>query len=241
MSVTNRDEIKQLGTILCVFAHPDDETFTMGGIMAAAVQNGQQVICVTATRGELGVQDDKKWPLQNLADIRTSELSEALKILGVQHHYWLDFPDGGCENVDADQAVSRIVDLVWQYQPDSIMTFGPDGLTGHLDHQAVSAWTTRANAQANSQAQIYHALLTTKQYEESRVLDNALNFYWNTPKPPTCEEDEADVCLHLSENLSQIKLSALRAMPSQYQAMFEQFDESVIKQCSKTEAFIRAI
>jgi hypothetical protein len=56
------DDIKQLGTILFVAAHPDDESFLAGGILAAAVANGQTVVVYTATRGEAGVQDRNKCP-----------------------------------------------------------------------------------------------------------------------------------------------------------------------------------
>ena len=55
-----------------VWAHPDDETYSMAGIMATAVKNGQQVICVTATRGEAGVQDHLRWPAHKLAEDRTA-------------------------------------------------------------------------------------------------------------------------------------------------------------------------
>src|SRR4249919_2707816 len=50
------------GTILSVWAHPDDETYLAAGLMAAAVQAGQRVVCVTATRGELGSTDPDRWP-----------------------------------------------------------------------------------------------------------------------------------------------------------------------------------
>lgn len=51
-----------LGTILSVWAHPDDETFVAGGIMAAAVANGQRVVTVSFTAGERGTDDADTWP-----------------------------------------------------------------------------------------------------------------------------------------------------------------------------------
>lgn len=237
--VTNRQDIKQLGTIMCVFAHPDDETFTMGGIMAAALKNGQRVICVTATRGELGLQDEKRWPAEQLGDIRTSELKAALHILGVGDLHLFDYSDGGCSEADSDEAVAKLSDLLNEYKPDTVMTFGPDGMTGHPDHVAVSAWALRACTSMDTQPDLYWATLTREQYVRSQAVAEALNFYYNTPKPPVCEEAEAAICLHLDDELLELKEAALRSMPSQYQIMFESFDADVLRGCFDVEAFVR--
>ena len=133
-------DIAALGTILGIWAHPDDEAYLSGGLMALARANGQRVVCVTATRGELGTADPVAWPPDRLAAERTRELAECLAILGVHEHHWLDYRDGGCAAADAPTAISRLAELVAQIRPDTVLTFGPDGLTGHPDHQAVSAW-----------------------------------------------------------------------------------------------------
>ena len=68
-----------------------------------------RVVCITATRGELGSPDEERWPSgAPLAAVRTAELRSALAILGVTEHHWLDYPDGGCADVDQDEAVRRI-------------------------------------------------------------------------------------------------------------------------------------
>src|SRR5688572_4360145 len=67
------------GTVLSVWAHPDDETYLAGAIMADAVRGGSRVVCVTATRGELGSSDPERWPPgAPLAELRTWELEKAL-------------------------------------------------------------------------------------------------------------------------------------------------------------------
>ena len=137
--------ISDLGTILSVWAHRDDEGYCCGGIMAAAVATGQRVVCVTATRGELGSTDESRWPNgPELAAVRTQELAAALAILGVTEHHWLDYPDGGCHEVDESEAVGRLRALIDEVQPDTILTFGPDGGTWHSDHIAVSSWASAA-------------------------------------------------------------------------------------------------
>ena len=161
--ICTSDDIKSLGTILGIWAHPDDETFTMGGIMAAAVKNGQAVACVTATRGEKGVQDESRWPAARLGQIRTDELTAAMKILGVKELRWLDYPDGDCKGVNEEKAVKQIAEYIKEHQPDSILTFGHDGLTGHPDHKCVSAWTKKAAEAAGSKAVIYNSIQTNEQ------------------------------------------------------------------------------
>ena len=134
-----------LGTILSVWAHPDDETYLCGGLMAAARNAGRRVVCVTATRGELGSTDPDRWPNgPELARLRTIELESALAALGVDEHIWLDYPDGGCDQVEVAEAVGRIRAIAEDVRPDTVLTFGPDGMTWHSDHIAVGKWTEGA-------------------------------------------------------------------------------------------------
>jgi LmbE family N-acetylglucosaminyl deacetylase len=224
--VTN-DDIASLGTILGVWAHPDDEVFNMGGIMAVAVKNGQKVICVTATRGELGVQDETRWPPSRLGEIRTKELDDAYKILGVKEHHWFDYPDGGCVEVDENEAVTRVVELIEKYQPDSIFTFGPDGMTGHSDHISASHWATKAREQANSQAPLYYSVQTKEQYQSMQEADERLNIFFNIDKPDMREEKDCDILLRLSDEIYEQKIAALAAMPSQMEHMLDQFGDKL--------------
>src|SRR5438093_2334158 len=72
-----------LGTILGVWAHPDDETYLSAGLMAQAVREGRRVVCVTATRGEEGSFDEERWPTATMGKVRENELMRSLEILGV--------------------------------------------------------------------------------------------------------------------------------------------------------------
>src|SRR5207245_1015642 len=93
-----------LGSILGIWAHPDDETFFSGGVMAHAVRMGRRVVCVTATRGEsstLGANDSP----DELATRREDELERSLSALGVTEHHWLDYEDGGLSRVPRNEAV----------------------------------------------------------------------------------------------------------------------------------------
>jgi LmbE family N-acetylglucosaminyl deacetylase len=136
----------ELGTVLGIWAHPDDEAYLSGGLMALARAAGSRVVCVTATRGELGTPDPGEWPPERLAAERTVELTRCLDILGVTEHRWLDYADGGCAGVPESDAVGRLCAVIEEVRPDTVVTFGPDGFTGHIDHRTVSAWATAAFA-----------------------------------------------------------------------------------------------
>ncbi len=142
--VRRATDVAALGTVLGVWAHPDDEAYLSGGLMALARDAGQRVVCLTATRGELGTTDPWLWPPHQLAVERTLELGRCLDILGRPEHRWLDFADGRCAAADPEPVVRRLAALLDDVRPDTVLTFGPDGLTGHADHQAVSRWTTAA-------------------------------------------------------------------------------------------------
>ncbi len=231
-------QIQSLGTILSVWAHPDDETFTSAGIMHVAVGNGQEVICVTATKGEAGLQNPDKWPAKDLGKIRAQELRAALEVLGIKKHFWLGFKDGCCEKKDS-RGISRLVDLIEKYQPDTIMTFGRDGMTGHTDHCCVSCWVDEAVGISGFAPQIYHAVHTVEQYQTHlKYMDEELNIFFNINEPVILPEEDCDLLLKLDDNLKSIKLQALAQMPSQTEAMFSKFDEEFIGEALAYEAFI---
>ena len=76
----------RLGTILSVRAHPDDETYLAGGLMAAARDLGQRVVCASATAGEHGTDDPDRWPPERLGRVRRWEAAAAMAVLGVVMH-----------------------------------------------------------------------------------------------------------------------------------------------------------
>ncbi|MEU8664807.1 PIG-L deacetylase family protein [Actinoplanes philippinensis] len=136
--LTRTHDITALGTILGVWAHPDDEAYLSGGLMALARDAGSRVVCATATLGERGLPDHLP------PDHRTAELADSLHILGVDEHHWLGFRDGLCDRVPPAVAVDRISALIDEIRPDTVVSFGPDGNTGHPDHRAVARWTATA-------------------------------------------------------------------------------------------------
>jgi LmbE family N-acetylglucosaminyl deacetylase len=193
--------------VLVVWAHPDDETYLVGGLSAALTDAGQRVVCVTATRGEAGGTDP------DLADIRTAELDTALALLGVREHHWLDYPDGGCASVDEEAAAARLRAIVEDVRPDTVITFGPDGYTGHPDHQAVSRWVDRAvNQPGPSGVRLLHPV--AREHPVDPGLDEDYNVF-ELGRPRVCADAELAVLLPLDGVLLDRKIAALLAQESQ--------------------------
>lgn len=229
--------VAQLGTILGIWAHPDDETFTAGGLLAVAAANGQRVANVTATRGELGAYDESRWPREKLAEIRTKESEAAFRELGIHEHIWFDYPDAGCAEVPANEAITRLKKVIDEVHPDSIITFGPDGLTGHPDHAAVSRWAMAAAGNVP----VYQVVQDTDQYYNYlKKLDQQFNVYFNTDQPPLKPARDCDLVVRLTPEILKKKLAALHAMPSQYDSMFSSLSAEQLMPMFDTECFMRS-
>ena len=148
--------------LLAVFAHPDDEAFRCGGTLALLARRGVRVQVLTATRGQAGSCGDP--PLCAPAELpllRERELRCACAALGIAPPILLDYADGALADVDETAATAQVVTVIEQVHPTVLLTWPPDGLSGHPDHCAVSRWTARAYAQASAwgalaPAALYH-------------------------------------------------------------------------------------
>jgi LmbE family N-acetylglucosaminyl deacetylase len=140
--------------LMCVVAHPDDESLGFGGTLAASAAAGVETFVVMATRGEAGRsgthrRGDPGHPGPDaLARVREAELRAACEILGVHGLAFLDYRDQELDRADPLEAIGRIVRQLRRSRPDVVLTFGHDGAYGHPDHIAISQQTTAAVALA---------------------------------------------------------------------------------------------
>lgn len=138
-------------TLMAVFAHPDDETFGCAGTMAKYAAQGTRVIIVSATRGEVGeISNLSNATPETLGQAREGELRCAGAAVGAADVIFLDYIDGQVANADFGELVGKVALAIRQYQPDVILTFGPEGAYGHPDHvtihkAATQAWSAAAN------------------------------------------------------------------------------------------------
>lgn len=126
--------------ILCVYAHPDDETFCAGGTCAKYAAAGAEIMVYSATRGEAGqIRDANAATRKTLGQARAAELGRACRELGIQHVTCADYGDGKLQNIPPCILVEQIVGIMRSFRPDSVFTFGDDGAYGHPDHIAIGA------------------------------------------------------------------------------------------------------
>ena len=226
------------GPILGVWAHPDDETYLMAGVMADAVRRGERVTLVTSTRGELGSFDEERWPTATLGEVRQREMERCLEVLGVTEHRWLDYRDGGVPDVPHDEGLAKIHDILSDVAPMSVLTFGPDGMTGHPDHKTVSGWTAEAfGAVAPEGAKLFYATQTPEWAAEFVPVMNRFNVFMEEGTPPVTPPDRLGLRFDLSPELVELKLRAIEAHTSQIEGMMAAFGADFFRRAMTSEFF----
>ena len=172
----------ELGTILSVWAHPDDETYLAGGVMAAARDNGQRVVCVSATAGEHGTPDPD--------DVATRAPGSAAALGGGRS-------DGGARRrrspfprpsrrrarPSRDRGRALVGQLIDDVRPDTILTFGADGITFHPDHIAVHRWVTAAWELRGRPGRLLYATSTTDHLARFGALYDQWGIYMTDERP----------------------------------------------------------
>ncbi|WP_436496965.1 PIG-L deacetylase family protein [Actinokineospora sp. HUAS TT18] len=233
-------EVSELGTVLGIWAHPDDEVFLSGGLMAAARDAGQRVVCVTATRGELGTPDPITWPPPLLAEVRALEQQTSLAILGVTEHHQLGIPDGACANWPHDAVVDRLIKIMTDVRPDTIITFGPDGFTGHSDHQKVSEWATEARARGAARTRLLYATTSAEFLDEWQHVYDRVDVFLVEGLPARIPSNKLSVQVRLEGESADRKLKALQAQVSQTEGLLALLGAETVRDWCSIESFIDA-
>jgi len=130
--------------IVAVFAHPDDER-VIGPLLSRLAREGRETHLIIATDGSKGTRDFAKIPAgAALASARTKEATCAANRLGVKKLHLLGLPDGGLASFEElGKLRSALVALIDSITPAAIITFGPEGGTGHPDHRLVGDVVTQ--------------------------------------------------------------------------------------------------
>lgn len=146
--------------ILYVFAHPDDETFTCGGTIAHyAEQPDVKQVLYCATLGDAGkVGEPPVCTREQLGEVRQQELINASNILGIDQLIIRDFGDG-----TLDQKVEFLTEdvrkVIESERPDWVITFPPNGISGHRDHKAIQQATREAVEQISFPIKLYYIII----------------------------------------------------------------------------------
>jgi LmbE family N-acetylglucosaminyl deacetylase len=230
---------RDLGTILSIWAHPDDETYLAGGLMAAAAGNGQRVVCVSASAGEHGTSDPVAWPPTRLGAVRRLEGAAAMAALGVKEHRVLGLPDGALakHDVAGTMLVGKLFD---QVRPDTVLTFGPDGMTFHPDHLAVHRWVVETWEKRGRSARLLQAVWTRDQLARFGGMNEDHGVFMSDARPVGVPIDQLAVHLQLDGRLLDRKLVALRAMATQTASLFDAVGPEAFAAQAAEESFVDA-
>ena len=220
-------------TLLGVWAHPDDEAYLSAGLMAQARRNGERVVLLTATLGDHGTSNPRRYPPACLRRLRHHELRKSLAALGVEELRVIGYEDGTCDQHDG---TGRVAEHIAEIAPDRIVTFGPDGMTGHPDHRAVSRWTTDAWAAARPEATLWYATKTPEFHREFAAVNAAIGLWNDQPDPPSTPFDQC-VTFEPDDVVFARKMAALHAHGSQTRPLMRMMGADVYRAWVRTEWF----
>lgn len=129
--------------MLLIFAHPDDESFALGGTIAKYTEQGVNVTLVAATKGEAGKAAGICRP-EELGLFREQELMRAAKVLGIAEIIFLGYRDKELSMASPLEIVEKLIRILRRVRPKVVITFGEDGGSGHQDHRAIHYFTKAA-------------------------------------------------------------------------------------------------
>jgi LmbE family N-acetylglucosaminyl deacetylase len=137
------------GGILAVLAHPDDESFVVGGALSYYQKQGRHTALVCLTDGQSGRAGVEGRPAlvskENLGKYRRRELQQACERLGIGELITPGWMDGQLEKVSDDKGAMFIAGHIRRLRPAILISFGPEGAANtHPDHKATWRWSDRA-------------------------------------------------------------------------------------------------
>jgi LmbE family N-acetylglucosaminyl deacetylase len=174
--------------LAAIFAHPDDESFVVGGTVPRYVAAGIRCDLYCATNGDAGrasgVQVGSR---EALGTVRKAELLAAARELGFGDVRAPGHPDGDLGRLDADMLIGEIVDFLRQHRPRVVITFGPEGApNAHRDHRAISRAATAAFFLAGSATSYPEQLGERQPHAAARL------YYQTWPRRPRDEVARPD-------------------------------------------------
>lgn len=203
--------------LFSIFAHPDDEAFGPSATLLRESTNGTDIHLILITDGENGINTDN---YEDLGSTRLKEWRASGKLLGIRSGIALHYPDGGLSNnlylEIADKIQQHIQNTLSTYtEPVSVefMTFDSEGITGHLDHIAVSYITTYVYLKLKEQDVPDVEVNTLRYYCLPDTMIKQVDTSW-IYQPCGKEKTEIDECTDYSD-IADKKLEIMQAHYSQ--------------------------
>jgi LmbE family N-acetylglucosaminyl deacetylase len=228
--------------LLCVVAHPDDESIGFGGALLKAHRDGVETNLLCLTDGQAARNRGDAKDGSELGHIRRAELADAATVLGLTSYEVLDYPDGELLRQDFYAFTGEIVKRIRSLRPHVVLTFGGDGAANlHRDHTMTCMVTTAAFHWAA------RAIYFPEQLEQGIKLYMPQKLYYlSSPFVRVSKEAEApdtpmipySLSLELGDLLEQ-KMIAFRKHASQV-AIFDHVDPALLKRLTSERYLLAA-
>ena len=244
-------------SLATILAHPDDETFGVGGTLIRYTDAGVLCHSLSLTRGEAGQSGRAGAPpiaKERLGEIRAAELAESGRRMGLASATAFAYPDGALADAPAEEVIRDIVRWLRSTRPDVVITWGPDGGYGHPDHIAAGELALRAIALAGVARhepdlgdhvhvkRCYRMVISAELFDRLGDLDPQFVAYMETlpVKPRRWERSGIGAAIDIRA-VADRKWHAMQAHVTQQQDLdrFERFRDT-IDFASSEETFIRA-
>ena len=193
--------------VVAVIAHPDDEAFGPAGTLAQLAQT-REVYLICVTNGEEGQNNSSK--KEPLTEIRHNELLESAKVLGIKKVFFLGFQDGTLSNNVYHKVADKIRTILTELEPEIVITNELHGVSGHLDHIAVSFITSYVCQKLSFISEVWYFCLLADRMP--RITDYFVYF------PKGYSTDQINKTVDISSVWSQ-KIQAMQKHESQKQDM----------------------
>jgi LmbE family N-acetylglucosaminyl deacetylase len=253
-------------TLMAVHAHPDDESSSTGGVLAAYGDQGVRTVVVTCTNGEFGDAPGGIKPGQGghdeqaVAQLRLAELREACKILGVTDLEPLGYHDSGMPdwdykdrpsafcNIPTAEVAARIAALIDRYRPQVVITYDPTGPYQHPDHVHAAEAAVSAAAGSGIPAKLYFTALRGSDWQKvwQALRDAGLDVPDRPTADPQVRQQMAETERRITTTIDiqpvlARKRDALLAHASQIQdSWFSKIPQEIAEATFGRESFIRA-
>ena len=213
---------------VAIIAHPDDETAIAGMLAKLSADRDVYIICVT--NGDAGENHhEKKDDLLML--VREDELRASAQLLGVKHVTSIGFADGSLSNNLYHKIARKVQNKLEEIKPDTLITFEPRGITGHIDHIVVSMVTTYLFNHLPYIKTLMYACMSDKQRKVASTLPDYFIYF-----PPGYKKSEVNEVVNVKDYWDK-KIQAIKSHLSQKNDV-ENFILPVQEKAPKVEYFI---
>lgn len=202
--------------IVFVFAHPDDESFSSGGTISKLTKEGNDVVLITATKGEEGqIGNPPITTKKNLGVTREKELLCAAKVLGISKVHFLGFHDGDLNKLAKGKIKSKVLSILNNESPDVVVTFNKEGGSLHPDHIQINKSATEAFLEymkdVKKHVRLYYSSMPKSFIEELKARGLTYNIYGEIKGTP---DEQITTIIDISDTIND-KINALKCHRTQ--------------------------